>query len=316
MPQDSLHQPQSIRQWFFALIQRALLQPFLEEEKHSRAQLSQSERGIDWKVIGVFVVAAVSLTLIEYFGKSRYYWHYVHPQPIEGGIGELLKVSFAQDPTGAPPRWWQYSAFNGPLSDPSDPRHQLWQLIYWAGWCVFTYFVIPALFVVVILREKLSDYGLRLKGITRHLWIYGLLLLLMVPIIYGVSSLESFQETYPFFRGARENPVGFWMWQLAYAAQFFSLEFFFRGFMLHGTQKRLGPYAILVMVVPYTMIHFGKPMPETLGAIFAGIALGLLSLRSGSIILGFFIHVSVALSMDFLSLWRQGSLGSVFTKLF
>jgi hypothetical protein len=49
-------------------------------------------------------------------------------------------------------------------------------------------------------------------------------------------------------------------------------------------------------------------MPETLGAIFAGIALGTLSLFTRSIWLGVAIHVSVAVSMDLISLWLAGKL--------
>ena len=59
------------------------------------------------------------------------------------------------------------------------------------------------------------------------------------------------------------------------------------------------------MVVPYCMIHFGKPMAETIAAIVAGIALGILSLKSKSIP-GIFIHYSVAIAMDFAALYQKG----------
>jgi membrane protease YdiL (CAAX protease family) len=53
------------------------------------------------------------------------------------------------------------------------------------------------------------------------------------------------------------------------------------------------------------MIHFGKPMPETLGAIFAGIILGVLSLKSNSIWLGVLLHFSVAIAMDCFALLHR-----------
>ena len=34
------------------------------------------------------------------------------------------------------------------------------------------------------------------------------------------------------------------------------------------------------MIVPYCMIHYGKPLPETLGAIGAGLILGTLAMRT------------------------------------
>ena len=91
--------------------------------------------------------------------------------------------------------------------------------------------------------------------------------------------------------------------------QFFALEFFFRGFFLHGIKQRFGFYSVFVMMIPYCMIHFGKPFPETISAIIAGTALGILSLKSNNIWLGVFIHCSVAITMDICSLWQKGLLG-------
>ena len=72
-------------------------------------------------------------------------------------------------------------------------------------------------------------------------------------------------------------------WECSYGLQFIGLEFFFRGFMVHGTRHRFGFYAVFVMMVPYCMIHYQKPMPETFGAIVAGIVLGFMSLKMRSI---------------------------------
>jgi membrane protease YdiL (CAAX protease family) len=55
------------------------------------------------------------------------------------------------------------------------------------------------------------------------------------------------------------------------------------------------------MVVPYCMVHYPKPLPETLAAIVAGIALGTLAMKTRSIWGGVLIHVGVALTMDLLA---------------
>ena len=62
------------------------------------------------------------------------------------------------------------------------------------------------------------------------------------------------------------------------------------------------------MTVPYCMIHFGKPMPETIAAIVAGVVLGYMSLKSRNIWLGFLVHCGVALMMDIAALFRRGVL--------
>jgi membrane protease YdiL (CAAX protease family) len=50
------------------------------------------------------------------------------------------------------------------------------------------------------------------------------------------------------------------------------------------------------------MIHYGKPMAETYGAIIAGVVLGTLAMRTRSIWGGVLVHCAVAISMDVLAL--------------
>jgi len=120
-----------------------------------------------------------------------------------------------------------------------------------------------------------------------------------------------FQQAYPFYQ--TWAPADGWgkllAWELSYAVQFVALEFFFRGFLVHGLKHRFGTYAIFVMTVPYCMIHFGKPALECAASIIAGVVLGFMSLKARSIWLGAALHISVAWGMDACSLWRKGLLG-------
>ena len=100
------------------------------------------------------------------------------------------------------------------------------------------------------------------------------------------------------------------IWGLIYFFQLFGLEFFFRGFLVHSLKKSLGLYSIFVMTVPYCMIHFSKQPAETLSAIAAGIFLGWLSYKNGSIWLGLILHCTVAFSMDIFALYAKGLLVS------
>lgn len=202
------------------------------------------------------------------------------------------------------------SDFETWLLNPANRR--LSELGYWSLWQFGTYILVPMLFVKLVLREKLGDYGIKLKTAFSFWWIYVAMYLIILPCVLFVSSEDSFQSTYPFFR---PDDVGepnsqaywnrFWIWECFYALQFVSLEFFFRGFMLHGTRRVLGVSSIFVMSIPYCMIHFGKPMPETLGAIIAGVVLGFMSLKTRSIWMGAATHISVALTMDFAALSVQ-----------
>jgi membrane protease YdiL (CAAX protease family) len=123
----------------------------------------------------------------------------------------------------------------------------------------------------------------------------------VLPFVLLVAQQDQFLRTYPFYKYANQSVRHFLAWQFLYAVQFLALEFFFRGYMLKGLRHKFGYGAIFVMIVPYCMIHYPKPLPETLGAILAGIALGTLAMRTRSIWGGVLIHVGVALTMDWLA---------------
>jgi len=173
---------------------------------------------------------------------------------------------------------------------------------WWAGAKVVGYLVIPAIAVWGLMRGRLRDYGFSLRGLSRHVWIYVVLYLAILPVVVIASYTRPFLNTYPFYKYAARSWVDFFAWELMYGASFLALEFFFRGFLLFALKRAMGAYAIFVMIVPYCMIHFHKPVAEVCGAIFAGIVLGTLAMATRSIWCGVFIHVSVAWTMDLLAL--------------
>jgi CAAX protease family protein len=186
------------------------------------------------------------------------------------------------------------------------PWFELASYAFWALACCAGYLVIPALLLRVLRPgEPLSSFGLAWSGLRGHARIYVLLFLATLPLVLLASTRPAFLGTYPFYRLAARSPVDFLAWEALYALQFVCLEFFFRGFLLHSLKRDLGAYAIFVSVVPYCMIHFQKPLPEALGAIVAGIVLGTLSLRTGSVLGGAAVHVAVAVTMDLLALVQK-----------
>jgi len=270
------------------LWRHVILEPWERIDRENRDFLARPEsRRVDWKVIAVLVTAAVVLTLQSYCGDSPTHVARVLRWIGLAGLGDRLEE------------------FAGPQS----PRVN--DLIYWALFSFATYFFIPCLVIVCLFRERIRDYGLKPKGALADWWIYVVFFGVMVGPLFIVSMNEHFLLTYPFYKVGPGEPLwpDFWRWELSYGLQFIGLEFFFRGFMVHGTKHRFGFYAIFVMMVPYCMIHFRKPMPETFGAIVAGMVLGFMSLKTRSIWMGAAIHMSVALSMDFLSMWRKGLFG-------
>ncbi len=155
------------------------------------------------------------------------------------------------------------------------------------------------------------DLGLRFRGIGRHWPVYGAMFAVMIPVLVWASSFDSFLRFYPFYSRAGAGGVAFWIYEVGYALQFVGVESFFRGFMTFGLAPRFGLLAVPMMTVPYTMIHFAKPMPEAVAAIVAGLVLGFMALRTRSFVPGIAVHVGVAIVMDLLVLARLGQLGNV-----
>src|ERR1051326_6200127 len=76
----------------------------------------------------------------------------------------------------------------------TDPR--LMELGWWALVLFFFYFIVPALVIKIYLREKLSGYGLRIKGAFKDYYLYIIMLLVMVPLVLFFSRTASFQARY------------------------------------------------------------------------------------------------------------------------
>lgn len=178
--------------------------------------------------------------------------------------------------------------------------------LWWGGVHLLGYVLLPLLFLRYVWREDLRHYGLGWNQTTRWLWACAAMAGVIIVFAFIASHSSSFQRTYPFYALAGRSWLDLALWEVIYLSQFIFLEFFFRGFLLHALAPRFGTAAIFVMVIPYLMIHFPKPWPEALGALPFGILLGVIALRSRSIWGGAFVHMSIALSMDVMSLAQTG----------
>jgi membrane protease YdiL (CAAX protease family) len=268
---------------------RFFVEPLARVDRECREQVAGA-RGIDLQTIAVLLTTAVTLTLQEYVFDSA------QLPRMERWLQQVLPSD-------------QYAQLLATVG--GVPGGHLAGLLYWVGGSLITYVALPVLVIKLVMRRRVRDFGLAVRGILGSSWIYLLMFLFMIPLLFYFSGTARFQHTYPFYKPGAGEPLwpAFVTWELSYWAQFVALEFFFRGFVVHGTRHRFGVYSIFVMTVPYCMIHFGKPMPETFAAIAAGVILGFMSVKTRSIWLGAALHIAVAVSMDTLALWRMGYLG-------
>jgi len=251
----------------------------LELARKLRGDISQLDR----RAVFALVYAAVGLTCISYLKNPGY---------LEAIAS---RTSFADVGTEA--------------ANPTN--NNLYGLIWWVFVSVTFYFIVPALFVRFVQKRKLSEIGLAFSIEKGFVKLFLQCIAIMLPLVYLMSLTSGFSAKYPFLHVYDGSPYlssTLLIWELVYFLQFFGLEFFFRGFLVHSLKPALGTYSIFAMTVPYTMIHFQKPMAEAFAAIMAGIFLGWLSLKNGNIWMGLVLHCCVAFSMDILALYNKGLL--------
>lgn len=174
------------------------------------------------------------------------------------------------------------------------------QIAAWMAINVVALLVVPALLVRVVLREPLPAFGLCLGAPRIWLRDVGLLLLVLAPLAWALTTLPAVRAAYPVHREVLVEP---WRWlpvTLGWGAYCLATEFFFRGFLLFGL-ARLGPRAILVQLVPFVMAHFPKSELEALLAIPAGIVFGVVAWRGRSCLGPWLAHWLVATLVNVLA---------------
>jgi membrane protease YdiL (CAAX protease family) len=243
---------------------------------------------IDYRPMVALTLAALILTLHEYYGRPDFYDRVLRPL--------LLRRTHAH-PDGL---------VNLELYD------ELYVRIWWGLTRIGGYLAPLAIWPLFFRRDRLADFGLRTRGFLAHAWIYALCVAVMVPVLLVVSRQPDFADYYPMYKLAGRSWLDFAVWELVYVGQFFALEIFFRGFWLRA-MRSFGAGAIWSMVVPYCMIHYGKPYLEACAAVVAGVVLGSLAMRTRSIYAGFLVHGTVAILMDVLALYRRHALPSALT---
>lgn len=255
-----------------------------EDALEYRKKLVEEHRPIDYRPLVCLALGAVILTLQEYYGGRATYDEIVRKWLV---AREALRQGHG---------WVHVAKYD-----------ELYALSWWATTRIGGYLMPLVLWRLIFRRDSVLDFGLRTRGFLEHAWIYAMFISVMIPTMLIVSKQPDFGTYYPFYKGASRSWMDFLIWELLYIGQFFALEIFFRGWWVRACRS-FGTGAIMCMVVPYCMIHYGKPYLEACGAIVAGTVLGSLSMKTKSIYAGFLVHMTVAILMDFLALHHRNAL--------
>jgi hypothetical protein len=238
--------------------------------------VAEAFRGLDLRVTVIMTAAAVLLLVFRKFGGSQTFEQDLRPDALAG--------------------------------------HRYLSVFGDAYWFLSS-FTMLGLVPFLITRPKAlrpASVGLGLGDARFGLRWCAILYGAMLPVVVAAALTTTFSRYYPLngvlgeeavavVSGGAPNRgfvVAFLGYEALYGVYFLGWEFFFRGFLTCGLYDRLGANGVLVGNIPFVLMHLGKPFPEALGSIFAGVALGLFALRARSFWYGFLLHVAIAWTMD------------------
>ncbi len=179
--------------------------------------------------------------------------------------------------------------------------------ILYYGICSFILlFVIPALTVKYVLKEKITDYGVKFAdakfGLLVLIIAYPIILVTMIPV--GQNPL--YRALNPMYPDAGKSVPVFIMYAFVYLLYYIGWEFFFRGFMLFGLREKFGDFfAVMIQTVPSVIAHIGRPESEMFSSIIAGIAFGYLVLKSRSLWYVIILHWFIGLGCDLICIMAR-----------
>jgi hypothetical protein len=203
-------------------------------------------------------------------------------------------------------------ALNIPLTLSNDPAwNDYWNhVLYWPMLLIITASILFVLWKTWY--QESSFFGITFRNFQ---WKpYLIMLLIMVPLIALASTQPDFLAMYPKLKVISAANAGmqfdWWhklLFELSYGSDFFSIELFFRGFLILAFVKWFGKDAILPMACFYCTIHFGKPIGECISSYFGGLILGIVVYNTRSIFGGLIVHLGIAWMMEI-----GGYLGNTF----
>jgi len=223
--------------------------------------LARTASTLDLQTVVVLIFAALAVILQMKFGARAYFRNTVSP---------LLGL----EPTGLASWTW------------------------WFGVQGVLGFLIPVLILRLVFRQKPAEMGLG-GGDWRFA---GLVAAVYVPLAlvgtWILSDGSEFQAHYPHYSPAATDWSVFAVYEIVFLFYWMGWEYLWRGFVLFGTARTFGVYAVIIQTVPFAILHYDKPFAEAVLAIVGGLCLGALVWRSRSFWIAVPIHAVQMLLID------------------
>ena len=137
------------------------------------------------------------------------------------------------------------------------------------------YMILPAFTILFILRENPLDFGLRIGDYKLWGFYVAITVLIAIPVLYIGSLFSSVDQYY-------NKPFDYYSFFTEMVPLLFVWEYILRGFLLFGLKERFKEASILIQMVPFVLLHIGKPEIEILMCIPMGLWFGYIAYRGKS----------------------------------
>ena len=179
-----------------------------------------------------------------------------------------------------------YSAIRPELLRASELLHLGPDCIY----SFLTLFLLPLLFLLVM-RQNPRDYGLSLGRVRLALPLLVLISAVLTVCCRLIADMEDFKTLY----AANLRHFGdYASLFVTYLFYMWSWEFINRGFLLIGLKRYVGVYSVYIQLIPFVILHLGKPPFEVYGSIPFGLLLGFYAYVTNSFLYCVIVHAYFA----------------------
>jgi membrane protease YdiL (CAAX protease family) len=166
---------------------------------------------------------------------------------------------------------------------------------------IFFLVIFPVVYIRVMLKEPLSNFGFNLKeNKIAAIWGSGLGLFLLATFFLLIH-YSGFHSGYKLSTGSTSN---FWLFLfyelLIVNFTIFINEIFFRGFLFFLLEKEIGYWAIFVQAIIYflMLLLINSLSWQTIPFILFAITGGVLAYKTKSFLYSYFLHIFVIIILD------------------
>lgn len=151
---------------------------------------------------------------------------------------------------------------------------------------IFYFILLPVLTIRFVLKDNPLHYGFALGNY--RIWLYYVLItvIISVPVLLIGAKFTAVHKYYG--RG-----FSYYEFFCLTVPTLLAWEYLLRGFVLFGLKERFGKASIIIQMVPFVLLHLGKPEVETLSCIITGLWFGWIAYRGKSFWPTFLIHVFI-----------------------